>query len=736
MVDDLRKGNYMKNDMKKMILVKALGSAVIVFISGFVMMNFLWILIGTGIAFIGLNHKYVRMKRHICCMMISILSVICATTIQIQWIVSDYTKLNWTIPQTHHFNVAGWYHAVFFIFMFGVYAYLITNILSIIKIKAEDYSWIEKNLLLFFIMAQTLFLLLWISDDYFDLIKNGKAYLFVCCLELILSSILIYIINKKRLRDLLFSVSLGCMSAMGICLSMTNTGNGNAMIAIGGTLCTCFLYCFSVQETLFISLYMMLTSYGIFYELSKTDQFLKSAYIYLALIIILLFYAKNIVQNRNNKIIDIGAIGFSIVAYSYLNGIADIWQVIICGVMSRIFNSEIQTAFKVVLDSEGKMNAGQITEKELRLNKGISYAQIIAGVLAIGIFLLQGLKKIAHIYERDLTMGNVSFDETYLGGGILILALMGIIILVNNQLNNGKRKICREIMIAMMVWGYCILGRKNVLILIQTQNDPIMLGAIIVSVLSVFANIGAAVMVAYGYYKNIIIIRGLKKKIDVQIMSCVIGIGCFIVSFSSSLAVSRKITVGNILLFVVNIILAFVILPVLSGIVMQMEYEKSSIVLNKPLEGIALDGFLGSVLILGAAYIPCFLGGMISYSGLSFNFTENIGMHIYNLAIWGVTVGVIFSTAFEPVLFCTKNNLVFLTKQYQKIETQSDRLLWEKLHTCLVAQSKQTIFAMIPYVIIVLCKKWWDLDNKDIKLSEWKKDLIHEYIDKDSYDGT
>ena len=34
---------------------------------------------------------------------------------QAQWIISDTTLLNWSIPEQHHFNFAGWWHAVFFV---------------------------------------------------------------------------------------------------------------------------------------------------------------------------------------------------------------------------------------------------------------------------------------------------------------------------------------------------------------------------------------------------------------------------------------------------------------------------------------------------------------------------------------------------------------------------------------------------------------------------------------------
>lgn len=43
---------------------------------------------------------------------------------QVKWLVSSETELNWTFKRLHMFNLAGWYHAVFFCIMFGVIAYI------------------------------------------------------------------------------------------------------------------------------------------------------------------------------------------------------------------------------------------------------------------------------------------------------------------------------------------------------------------------------------------------------------------------------------------------------------------------------------------------------------------------------------------------------------------------------------------------------------------------------------
>lgn len=49
--------------------------------------------------------------------------------IQASWLMSDKTLLNWTIPELHTFNAAGYYHAFFFVVMMGAIPLLVSTVL-------------------------------------------------------------------------------------------------------------------------------------------------------------------------------------------------------------------------------------------------------------------------------------------------------------------------------------------------------------------------------------------------------------------------------------------------------------------------------------------------------------------------------------------------------------------------------------------------------------------------------
>ena len=59
--------------------------------------------------------------------------------------------------------------------MFGVIAYLLAGIWCTIRKKTSDYTWLDKDLLLIFVTAGTLFIVLFASDDYSLYIEKGLA---------------------------------------------------------------------------------------------------------------------------------------------------------------------------------------------------------------------------------------------------------------------------------------------------------------------------------------------------------------------------------------------------------------------------------------------------------------------------------------------------------------------------------------------------------------------------------
>ena len=110
--------------------------------------------------------------------------------IQAEWLISDSTVLNWTIPQQHYFNLAGWYHSIFFICMFITIGYLIAKVKLILRNK-DSYTIREKLLIEVMIASVTLYMLCHISDNYPKIMSMGLSYVIVSIIIIIYMSFLL-----------------------------------------------------------------------------------------------------------------------------------------------------------------------------------------------------------------------------------------------------------------------------------------------------------------------------------------------------------------------------------------------------------------------------------------------------------------------------------------------------------------------------------------------------------------
>jgi len=66
---------------------------------------------------------------------VSLLGVAAGIFIQGSWLWKETTALNWSLPYKHCFNLAGWWHSLFFIGMFGLLSYLLVLFCQIVRLK-------------------------------------------------------------------------------------------------------------------------------------------------------------------------------------------------------------------------------------------------------------------------------------------------------------------------------------------------------------------------------------------------------------------------------------------------------------------------------------------------------------------------------------------------------------------------------------------------------------------------
>ena len=208
--------------------------ALIVWLSGFGIMNVLWIFylitdsvdrslpglydyyaatIGDAICLpsmmlaglSALKGKILKGKKYQLCLCITAIATLIAVGVQLSWIADANIVLNWTIPEAHHFNLAGWYHAVFFAGMVGITAFLVT---AIWLLRSEIIKETPKQNLWFYLFwcSVTLFGYMHAMDDYVDKYGFLPTFLSIFLIGLLIQLGYQWDFSQKKYR---FFLSLG-----------------------------------------------------------------------------------------------------------------------------------------------------------------------------------------------------------------------------------------------------------------------------------------------------------------------------------------------------------------------------------------------------------------------------------------------------------------------------------------------------------------------------------------------
>lgn len=137
---------------------------------------------------------------------LGIIAVVIAIFVQGSWLISDSTELNWTIDQIHHFNLAGWYHAIYFVIMF----WIITRvILKAIILNGQENVIGKKSYILIWVSILG-YLHMHIIDDWL----NPENYLMLIIICTVTIMILYYFFDKNNRRSILVFFTIAFIMAI------------------------------------------------------------------------------------------------------------------------------------------------------------------------------------------------------------------------------------------------------------------------------------------------------------------------------------------------------------------------------------------------------------------------------------------------------------------------------------------------------------------------------------------
>lgn len=744
-VEIAKGGIHMK---KKIAILWGILGALGVFAFGFTMMYLLWKMIGSSnglpglfyyraatfgdalclpvltgsmVAFNQYNIKWRLQGRHkkISCIVALVASAI-AVLIQASWLIRDDTALNWSIPLQHYFNLAGWYHSLFFIVMFGVIAYQISNMWFVMRNKQEEYAWSERVQIMLFSFSGSLFLFMFVTDDYGSYLPLENLICIVAVGILVLEGIFILTATLKFDRMLIASVLTGVISSYCLTLFICIPVNGDIVLAVGAGICACFLW--RVNNSLLIQLIFQdiwtIPFYmSAVYVISGLESVKEQIFVLIPLIIftILNEYSHN--KELKSRFWSIAAVGVY-PAVAYLLEMSafgmEIKKFLFGLVVSILFRKEIKDYFCDLMKDERKKNKNIINEVELTRTKQKVYLQMILGIVAAILLLSHWLLDLARINQSRIETGNVYLPLWSVGTLLILTTILGTMGLKKLRRNIVIKKIALLISVVLEVIALYLIWINvgNYLRITWTPIKNIMFFC------SLFACCGAAMLLADGYYRNMVLLRGEVKNQLIGLTAVLQLVGSILFNLSVVILLLCHQTWESLALILGLEIIIFIVIPVFLGQIQRYNSLKYHVVGNNPISGIAQDGLMITMLLFFGTGLPC--------------------MYIYmvNMKSWGewfAAMSLIYA-AFAPIGFCLKNNVKHIAQQREVLkEFPNEEEMWNVLHISLVKQSKQTVFAMFPYVCVAISGCILKRHANNMNYKKAAIDVYETYIDKRDY---
>lgn len=153
-------------------------------------------LIGTGFVLFFLNsdHQLTINQKRITAAAAAV-GALGGAALQAAWLANPNIILNWTIPKTHYFNAAGWYHAAFLILMVSFCAYSATRWFITVQSKTEHTA--ADHILSSVIWGTGAgFLYMYVLDNYKPDVPNYELYMIPAVL---IPFVLLFILLMKIL---------------------------------------------------------------------------------------------------------------------------------------------------------------------------------------------------------------------------------------------------------------------------------------------------------------------------------------------------------------------------------------------------------------------------------------------------------------------------------------------------------------------------------------------------------
>ena len=481
----------------------------------------LTVLIGSMTAFVKYNED-VLLNKKLKCLIVAIICGLIGIIIQASWLISDTTLLNWTIPKQHYFNIAGWYHSLFFVGMFSVIGYLVSRIWFIVREKSS-YIFIEKALMVLITSSSALYLLCHMEDDYYELVSNGISYGIVAVATIVIISCL-FVNRFVKFSNVKIVIIDGLILAIGLYHSIVTRAFGNVSLSLAGAF-SMIVYSgrdnVNLKKYILTNIPMFIGSFGIFFYITGCDNLAAKIGLAVVFIILLLIFDYNIIQGEK-----LNAIGILVSLYIVLfviitnKDFLEIAPSVFTILMSLLFSKGIKNVFDDIIKAEQKKNRNLITNKEFKSIKMLAYIEIVSLVVSLILILWDWLKDIAIANNVDINWG-----ELYIKNTSIVIVLIGIATMLLLGVRLVKSRIGIIVSLFVLVCEYLIILLNCYNNITNINFVDMSLITICVNIFAIFANVGGGLLLSHGFRMNVATLRLKPITRPINLISRIMGIG-------------------------------------------------------------------------------------------------------------------------------------------------------------------------------------------------------------------
>lgn len=694
------------------------------------------LIIGAGTTYILQFRKEVKYKnKSLLPLIIGSIGGLLGAIMQAQWIISDTTIPNWSIPTQHHFNYAGWYHAAFFVGVCFAISYIVTYTVlidvslkpsrnqNIIKEAPNSYFYSVCQFIIWF--CGLLFLHFHYLDDYSNKFSEWQIIGFISLIGTVILFGAKIVINRtwrfKYYSPVLFAVTINTLLSL---ISIQNPPQCDRVILVAGIFCTS-LYIYNSENKaemagLFISyaLFEYLCQIKISESLALGEDL--RAWCLLILCLLLPFCVSALIyftHEKNNpsdnkehiqKLVDALVLNMALLILSNPDILKD-WgrklQIILpinsspAGIGSTLIFLFISSYVRGTFDRIKIMEYGhEYSAKSVYVDKTSQY-------LVYSLIYFAGV-----ICLWDCNVANTRHTVVPLNWISIVLVVMLFVCLFGVRLSKGS-----DVGLFFMIVSYVSI--LSHLFLTSTSLSGELLGGLhwIKIPLIIYPSCGMSVFLCLSMLYNIDLLGQHTIKYEVGKSSIIVSIFGGVCYGLATYQLLIFQTIFHVVQLYLVVLTVFCLLPYLRTSKLSLE-GNIGIIKNYARSAVAQDGFLFGIIVSSNTIITISFLEFISNITTINNIPYGIVAFVYFILVFMCGYGTGIFTLWN---YCMKNNIEYCKKMREKLELEIELInklggnqevlinQYSNLETWISIQNLLAILLSLPYSIgFLIVKKY------------------------------